>query len=149
MYHPAIDGAIYFGEDQAVYGPIDHQRIISRLNSGLGWLYYQQKAIRYEPLPETMLDPGEASPVPDLLLYDNETEQIPVIIEVCHSQGLKKDLQKIINLIDGDLYGILEGFVYNYKTHQWFRYRKGDGGLPAESSFSDVLQLDLASFLIP
>ena len=46
-----------------------------------------------------------------------------------------------------DLYGIREGFMYNYKTHQWLRYRFGDGGLPTESSFSEILNLDLNTSL--
>lgn len=49
--------------------------------------------------------------------------------------------------MEEDDYGILEGFVFNYKTQQWLRYRKGDGGQAIESSFSEVLQLDLNAFL--
>lgn len=94
-----------------------------------------------------MLDESKASLVPDLSLYDNTFDQTLVIIEVCHTNDLKEDLQKVIRLIDADLYGILEGFIYNYKTWQWLRYRKGDGGLTEANSFSDVLRLDLNSFL--
>ena len=49
--------------------------------------------------------------------------------------------------MEDDDYGILEGFVYNYKTQQWLRYRKGDGGVATESAFSEVLQLDLKAFV--
>lgn len=94
-----------------------------------------------------MLDEGKASQVPDVLLRDNQTDQTPIIIEVCHTNGLKGDLQKVTQLIDEDLYGILEGFIYNYKTNVWLRYKKGDSGLSTESSFSDVLQLDLNQFI--
>lgn len=94
-----------------------------------------------------MLDQGKASQVPDLLLRDNEAAQTPVIIEVCHTDGLKGDLRKIIQLIDDELYGIREGFLYDYRTGQWLRYRLGDGGLTTETAFSEVLNLDLSGFL--
>lgn len=54
---------------------------------------------------------------------------------------------KVIRLIEENDYGILEGFVYNYKTRQWLCYRKGDGGAATESSFSEVLKLELSVFL--
>ena len=136
-----------FQDDQAVYGPWDHQRVISKLNGQLANLYYNQKSISLEPLPEAMLNEGEASPVPDVILVDSETSTIPIIIEICHSQGLKKDLQKVIGLVEDDYYGIREGFVYNYKTGSWFRYRFGDGGVATESSYSEILKLDLDTFL--
>lgn len=101
-----------------------------------------------EPLPETMLDEGQASPTPDVILCDNESEQTPIMIEVCHTKGLKHDCNKVIRLIDEDEYGILEGFVYDYKTANWLRYRKGDAGLMTQTSFSDVLNLDLNVMLM-
>lgn len=89
----------------------------------------------------------DGPPTPDVILYDYATEQAPVIIEVTHTKSVKTDLRKVIRLMEEDDYGILEGFVFNYKTRQWLRYRKGDGGVATESSVSDVLQLDLASFV--
>ena len=131
--------------DDGVNAPIIHQRIIARLTAGL-YPLYTAKTIPYEPLPETML--GEyTSPTPDLILFDTQTDQTPVIVEVCQTRGAKGDLEKIINLIDGELYGIREGFVFNYKTQQWLRYRLGDGGVATPSSFSEVLQVDLSTFL--
>lgn len=133
-------------QDDGVYGPIPHQSVIARLTAGL-YPFYRSGQIPYEPLPETMLVEEYAAPVPDVVLYDYEAEQVRVIIEVCKNTGLKHDTSKVVKLIDGDLYGILEGFIYNYKTNHWLRYRKGDGGLTTESSFSDVLNLDLNQFL--
>lgn len=131
--------------DDGVNGPIDHQRIIARLTAGL-YPLYRAKLIPYEPLPETML--GEyTSPTPDLILFDSETDQTPMIVEICQNRGAKGDLQKVISLIDGELYGILEGFVFNYKAQQWLRYRLGDGGVATNSSFSEVLQVDLSTFV--
>lgn len=148
MYFPSVTNPPPVGEDQGVWAPIDHQRVISLLTMGLGVLYHREKRIRLEPLPETMLDEGKASQVPDVLLRNNETAQTPVIIEVCHTNGLRGDLRKVIQLIDDDLYGIREGFVYDYRTYEWLRYRFGDGGLTTPTSFSDVLQLDLNAFLV-
>ena len=148
MYtHSPIDHLL-FRDEMAVYGPRDHQRIIAKLTTRLGSLYYDAKTIRLEPLPETMLDEGQVSPVPDVILSDNDLDQTPIIIEVCHTKGLKKDINKVIRLINEDEYGILEGFVYDYKTGQWLRYRKGDADLMTETSFSDVLNLDLNDMLL-
>ncbi|MFC5410984.1 hypothetical protein ACFPMF_16815 [Larkinella bovis] len=147
MYFPSTNPLSVVNEDQGVWAPVDHQRIIAKLTMGLGVLFHREKTIRLEPLPETMLDEGKASLVPDILLRDNATAQTLVIIEVCHTNGLKGDLHKVVHLIDDGFYGILEGFIYDYRTQQWLRYRKGDGGLTENSSFSEILQLDLNSFL--
>ncbi|GAB3916134.1 hypothetical protein [Larkinella terrae] len=134
-------------EDMGTNAPVIHQRIIAQLTTGL-YPQFRSGAIPYEPLPEMML--GEySSPTPDVILYDNALDQTRIIIEVCHTRGVKDDIQKVIRLIDGELYGIQEGFVYDYKTRHWFRYRLGDGSLTSESSFSDILQLDLNQFLYP
>ena len=147
MYFPPAAPPSLAGEDQGVWAPIEHQRVISLLTIGLGVLYHREKSIPLEPLPETMLDEAKVSQVPDLLLRDNETDETPIIIEVCKTTGLKGDLKKVIQLTDEGLYGIREGFVYNYKTQKWLRYGFGDGGVATKSSFSDVLQLDLNTFL--
>lgn len=147
MYIPNSTDARLFQDDQAVYGPRDHQRVIAKLTTRLGSLYYDAKRIRLEPLPETMLDEGQASPVPDIILSDNDADTTPVIIEVCHTRGLKRDVHKVIQLIDEDEYGIQEGFIYDYKTETWLRYTKGSAGLTVESSFSAVLNLDLNAML--
>ncbi|MBC8153901.1 MAG: hypothetical protein H7Z72_13410 [Bacteroidetes bacterium] len=131
--------------DDGSNAPLLHQRTIARLTAKL-YPYYEAGTIRYEPIPEMMV--GEYnSPTPDVILYDNVTEQSPVIIEICHAKGQKSDLKKVIRLIEEDDYGVLEGFVFNYKTQTWLRYRKGDGGVAAESSISEILQLDLGVFV--
>lgn len=147
MYTPGTSDDLLFRDDMAVYGPRDHQRVIAKLTTRLGTLYYDAKAITLEPLPETMLDEGGASPTPDVILSSNETNETPVIIEICHTAGLKKDINKVIRLVDEDEYGILEGFVYDYKTENWLRYQKGDAGLLTQTSVSDVLNLDLGVML--
>lgn len=148
MYFPTTNPLSLASEDLGVWAPADHQRIIAKLTTHLGQLYYVEKAISLEPLPETMLDEGKASLVPDLSLCDNIADQTPIIIEVCHTKGQKDDIQKVVQLIDNNLYGIREGFIYNYKTSHWFRYCFGDGGLMTESSFSEILQLNLNTFLL-
>lgn len=145
--YPLSASSKFLAHDDGVYGPLMHQRIIARLTAGL-YPLYRSGQIVYEPLPETMLTEGYATPVPDVILYDHEAEQTRVIIEVCKNTGLKHDTTKVIHLIEEDDYGILEGFVYNYKTEKWLRYRKGDGGQATESSFSEVLQLNLNTFLL-
>jgi Uma2 family endonuclease len=134
-----------FAFDMGANAPIYHQRAIALLTAGLYPLYRSGK-ISYEPLPETMV--GEySSPTPDIILFDTATETTKVIVEVCQTVGQKADLKKIISLVDGESYGIQEGFLYNYKTQQWLRYQLGDAGVATESSFSTVLNLNLNQFL--
>lgn len=147
MYFPSASPSLV-NEDFGIWAPIDNQRIISLLTMGLDVLYYREKRIRLEPLPETMLDEAKVSQVPDILLRDNETDETPIIIEICKTTGQKSDLLKIVQLIDAGLYGIREGFLYNYKTRHWLRYKLGDAGQATESSFSEILQLDLNSLLV-
>jgi hypothetical protein len=132
-------------EDDGTNSPMNHHRTISRLHVELGVLYYHQQAIRLEPLTETPLGDGPNYPVPDLILFDQEAQETRLIIEVCNIRSAKADVRKVIRLIEDEDYGILEGFVYNYWTHEWFRYRKGDGGLATNSAVSEVLGgIDLA-----
>jgi len=50
-------------------------------------------------------------------------------------------------LVDETAYGIKEAFVYNYETKNWYKYSKTQGIVEENRSFSDILQLDLNSFL--
>lgn len=81
------------------------------------------------------------------MLFDEEAEQTRIIIEVCNNRSVNSDLRKVIRLIEEDDYGILEGFVYNYKTREWLRYRKGDGGAATASSFSEVMGVEMGGFV--
>jgi hypothetical protein len=143
--HPKFDSFVH--DDQGVYAPFEHQRIIAKLTTGLGMLYHYEHRIALEPLPETMIDESRASSVSDLILYDNASDQTQIIIEICHTKTAKNDIKKVINLLDDTDYGILEGFVYDYKARIWYRYLKANGGLTEHTSFSTILDLDLNSFL--
>lgn len=121
--------------------------VISKLTIELGILYYREKSISLIPLPETSLNEGPGHAVPDVMLYDDVAEDTKVIIEVCLTNGVRNDLRKVIRLIEDDDYGILEGFVYNYKTREWLRYRKGDGGAATASSYSEVMQVEMGGFV--
>lgn len=133
--------------DDGTNAPLDHQRVISRLTFGLGFLYYKEGRIKLEPLPETPINEGPGHAVPDILLYDPEAEETRVVIEVCQTNGQRNDLRKVIRLIEEDDYGILEGFVYNYRTRLWLRYRKGDGGAATESSYSELMGVDMGGMV--
>ncbi|QIP12932.1 hypothetical protein G8759_10010 [Spirosoma aureum] len=149
MYPPnPLSPTFVHDDDMGVNAPLKHQQVISRLHVELGILYYKDQSIPYEPLAETMLAEGYGNPVPDVLLFDHTAEQTRLIIEVCQTNGERNDLLKVVRLIEDHDYGIQEGFVYNYKTHQWSRYRKGDGGVATRSSFSEVLHLDLGQFAL-
>lgn len=147
MDYPKLAFQSFPVNDDGVNAPLQHQQVISRLHVELGILYYKQQSIPYEPLPETMLTEGYGNPVPDILLYDHEAEKTRVIVEICQTSGEKSDLRKVIRLIEDEDYGILEGFVFNYKTRIWMRYRKGDGGQAIETAFSEILQVNLGQFI--
>ena len=133
-------------DEMGVNAPRFHQSTIAKLTAGL-YPLYRARVITLEPLPEMMLTEGYSSPTPDIILYDYAEEQTKVVIEVCQTNGQKNDLKKVIWMIEDNEYGILEGFVYNYKTNTWFRYRKGDDGIATSSPFSELLNVDLSTFL--
>lgn len=147
MYKPLSNKLQLLREDDGTNSPMDHQLVISKLTTELGILHYHRRTLPLVPLPETPLAEGPGQAVPDLILYDPVAEETRVIIEICQNNGQRNDIRKIIHLIEDNDYGILEGFVYNYRTHQWHRYRKGDGGMATESSQSAVLNLDLNALL--
>ena len=71
-------------------------------------------------------------------------EKTVVIIEVTHTSGARKDCKKVQTLMND--YDVEEGFVYDYKKNTWYQLDKLSGE-STESSFSQVLQLDLNKFL--
>ena len=130
-----------------INAPRTHQRVIMRLAAELFFLYDKQKVINLEPLPETMIDEDSSSPVPDIMLVDNEQAETPVIIEITRTGSVKNDLKKLISLIEESDYGIREGFVYDYKLNKWHKYKRGEGITSQNSSFCDAINIDLATLL--
>ena len=118
-----------------------------RLAAELFYLYDKQKVIHLEPLPEAMIDEDSSSPVPDIMLVDNERAETPVIIEITRTSSVKNDLKKVIELIEGSDYGIREGFIFDYKLNKWHKYKRGIGVISDKPSFCEAINLDLASLL--
>ena len=141
MYYPENDVDIQLNAPEA------HQSIISKLTAGLGHLFYHKHEISLESLLETQIDEGQASPVPDIFLYDNETYRTPIIIEIFHPNGLSNDMRKIISLIEENDYGNEEGFIYDYVLGIWSKYLKGVGQVFDNQSYSEILDMDLAGLL--
>ena len=118
-----------------------HQRTIKKLVFGLEKLY-QAGNIKFEPLPETDIDPGSPeSKCPDLILQDNDAGTVTVIIEVATKRGWRTDFSKMRRLIDDTEYGIQEGFVFNFENSEWNKYSKAQGVME-NTSWSDVLAVD-------
>jgi len=138
-----LEEAIIMG----VNAPRPHQRVISKLNTELGILYYKQASILLEPFPEMMLDDDKTSPTPDISLYDNVLENTPVIIEVTRTGMVQTDMKKVRILIDSRDYGIEEGFVYDYKRNEWHKYHRDKGDITDRPSFCEAINLDLATLL--
>jgi hypothetical protein len=126
-----------------INAPKEHQAIITQLIHGLADLYLKDKTQLF-PYPETMIDEGQTSPAPDILLYDHKQDKTLTLIEVTHSAGVKKDSAKVLALLRD--YDVLEGFVYDYKKKSWYQIDKVTGEA-TESSFSKVLHLELDSLL--
>jgi Uma2 family endonuclease len=136
-------------KEMGINAPKDHQRAISKLNAGLAFLFYKEGKISLEPLPKTMIDEGQTSPVPDILLYNNREHTTPVIIEVSHPAGVRNDLKKVKRLIEEEDYGTVEGFIFDYINRTWKKNVKGKGEVAENPSWSDVLQIDLHGVMIP
>ena len=131
------ENTIYIG----VNAPKIHQRIIGQLLMRLGILYYIEKKIPYEPLPETMIDESQTSPTPDILLFDNQKKINQVIIEVSGNTGARRDFEKVKQLVQE--YGVPEGFVYNYDTGGWRKYILATGEETQAPSYCEAIGLDL------
>ena len=127
--------------------PRIHQRIIRKLLFELTRMYEIEHSITLEPLSETMLDEGQTSPTPDIILADNVLATSPVIIEITHTTGVRGDLLKVEKLITSNYYGIAEGFVYDYKLNEWHKYRLGKGIINDKPSFCEAINFDLATLL--
>jgi Uma2 family endonuclease len=130
-----------------IHAPRTHQRVIMRLAAELFFLFDKQKTIHLEPLPETMIDEDGSSPVPDIMLLDNEREEVPVIIEITRTGSVKNDIKKVIALIEDNNYGIIEGFVYDYKRQEWHKIKRGLGIVAENTSFCEAINLDLATLI--
>ncbi|TAE38020.1 MAG: hypothetical protein EAZ70_00915 [Runella slithyformis] len=124
--------------------PREHQRVIRKLIAGLDRLYVLGN-IPYEPFPETMLDEGKTSPTPDVILYDSVSDKDVVMIEISTTKGVNGDFKKVSDLVE--YYGIQEGFVFNYKTNAWRKYKLGEGEITENPSFCDSIGYDLNDFL--
>ena len=136
-----LDNTIYMG----VNAPKAHQRVIGKFVMQLGILYYLKKTIAYEPLPETMIDENKTSPTPDILLFDNKNKRNMLIIEVTGNTGMKRDFEKIKQLVTE--YDVPEGFVYNYDSKKWLKFSLENGEDQETPFHSDLLQLNLNQLL--
>lgn len=128
-----------------VNAPKIHQRIIGQLMMRLGMLYYLEKTIPYEPLPETMIDESQTSPTPDILLFDNDKKLNQVIIEISGNTGARRDFEKVKSLMIE--YNVPEGFVYNYDSKQWRKYTLDKGEDVSTPSFCDSIGYNLEELL--
>ncbi|MEY4538574.1 MAG: hypothetical protein RLZZ306_331 [Bacteroidota bacterium] len=135
-----LDIPVYMG----VNAPREHQRVITKLSAQLYWLFTKDD-IAFEPLVEAMINESESSPTPDVMLLDNVLDQIKVIIEVTSTGGVKKDFNKIAELMLD--YEIEEGFTYDYKKFLWRKYKNGVGEILDNPSFCDTIGYDLNDFV--
>lgn len=132
---------IYMG----VNAPRIHQAIIGRLIYWLTDLYLKNttELIAY---PEAMIDESTTSPVPDVMLVNHDTDLTEVIIEITHTQGVPKDIEKLKNLMK--VYRVGEGFVYDYKQKRWHKFRLGGPETGEASAFCDAVGQDLSAFVL-
>lgn len=125
-----------------INAPRAHQRLIAQLTANL-LARFHAGSIAFEPLPETMIDESQSSPVPDIILVDEVNDTVPIIIEKAHGAGVRNDLDTIRHLISTTNYGIQEGFIYDYKRLRWYKFDKNLGDVLSNPSFSTALHLDL------
>jgi hypothetical protein len=122
----------------------EHQAVISKLIYGLMGLFTNGEMSLF-PYPETMINEAETSPTPDILLFDHAVNKTVVIIEINHPDGLKKDTRNLKELIEE--YELAEGFLYDYKTKRWWKYKKGVE-ITENPSFCEAIQYNLNDFLV-
>jgi hypothetical protein len=127
-----------------VNAPRIHQAIIAKLVYGLTNLYLKNRTGLF-PYPETMIDESQTSPAPDLMLVDMATDLTKAIIEITHTQGVKKDAVKLLNLMRD--YEVPEGFVYDYKLGVWHKFALSTGEMTQQTAWCDAIQADLNEFL--
>lgn len=125
-----------------INAPRIHQEIIAKLVYGVT-LFLKNGVTSLFPYPETMIDESETSPVPDVMLVNRENDLAQAIIEITHTQGFKKDVQKVKDLMQE--YNVPEGFVYDYKLKIWQSISSKNN---ASQSFCEALNYDLNNFLI-
>lgn len=127
-----------------VNAPRIHQAIIAKLIYGLTDLYLNAQTQLF-PYPETMIDESQTSPAPDVMLVHTQTDLTKAIIEITHTQGVKKDAQKLQELMQ--VYDIPEGFIYDYKLGIWYKYDLQKGEQKENSSWCNAVGVDLAKLL--
>ncbi|MCU0468958.1 MAG: Uma2 family endonuclease [Arcicella sp.] len=130
--------------NMGVNAPREHQRVITKLSAHLYWLF-DKGEIPFEPLVEAMVNESESSPTPDVMLLDNVLDELKVIVEVTSTGGVKKDFNKIAELMLD--YDIDEGFIYDYKKGNWRKYKNGVGEILEKPSFCDTIGYDLNDFV--
>jgi hypothetical protein len=124
----------------------EHQRTIGRITSAL-YALYKQGLLGLEPFSETNLNESEPSPVPDISLFDEKSCTTPVIIEVNDTTGIRNDLLRIKTVLNTTDFGVIEGFVYDFKRNEWHKYHRDKGDITDQPSFCEAINLDLATLL--
>jgi len=127
-----------------VNAPRIHQAIITKLIYGLTNLYLNGQTHLF-PYPETMIDESQTSPALDVMLVDAKTDLTKTMIEITHTQGVKKDIQKMLGLMRD--YDVAEGFVYDYKLGIWYRFDLTQGAATENSSYCQSVGADLKDLL--
>jgi Uma2 family endonuclease len=127
-----------------INAPRRHQAIITQLIYGLTGLYKNGDTGLF-PYPETMIDEGQTSPVPDVMLVDLASDLTKVIIEITHTQGVKKDAQKLRELMQ--LYDVPEGFIYDYRQNIWYRFDLSSPEGEMGNSYCRAIDENLSSFV--
>jgi hypothetical protein len=127
-----------------INAPRKHQAIIAQLVYGLTNLYVTGKT-RLFAYPKTMIDESQTSPVLDVMLVDMDTDLTKAIIEITHTQGVKKDAQKLQELMAD--YDVDEGFVYDYKKEVWRKFKLLEGEVKEDPAFCDSASINLDKML--
>lgn len=146
---PCFSNSQTMNDNQIIFmgvnAPRIHQAIIGRLIYWLTDLYIknQTELIAY---PEAMIDESMTSPVPDVMLVNHDTDLTEVIIEIAHTQGVPKEIEKVRNLMQ--VYRVAEGFVYDYKQKRWHKLRLDNPEALEASSFCDAIGRDLGGFVL-
>ena len=102
---------------------------------------------KFEPIMEASMEDSDInSQSPDILIINRKKGVIQIIIEICRTKQLTKDIKKVKDLIKS-FAGIDEAFIYDYEQDEWYKFND-EGEDIYNATFSDVLGKDLEDYVL-
>lgn len=125
--------------------PIDCQQVLLELLLALGNAY-KNKELPYMPLPAIGVKYPHDYKTPDLVLYDEENGEYPLVIYLANAPSVREGKATLKAIIESGYFGTFEAFLYDYDRQVWHRLGHTQNSFQ-ETSHSILLKSDLANLL--